>query len=109
VREARVRRKGWLIAGALVLVLVVAAGFAWRRFAPYPQVGSVYLAEQMCACVFVANRSEPSCRAEFEPDIKKFDVKVSRTGSRDGLVQTRLLVFRGEARFEPPYGCRITR
>ena len=105
------RRKGVVLWVAVALVLVLAAGgaWAWRRLAPYPQVGSVYLAEQMCACVFVAGRGEPSCRAEFEPDISKFHVKVSRRDADHGEVQTRLLVFRGAARFERGYGCTIAR
>ena len=104
-------RKGIVVAvvAAVVVVLVAGGAWAWRRYAAYPQVGSVYLAEQMCACVFVAGRGEPSCRAEFEPDIKQFDVKVSQAGADHGEVSTRLLIFKGAAKFERGYGCTITR
>ena len=104
------RRKWATLAAALAaLLLVVAGGWAWRRLAPYPQVGAVYLAQQMCACVFVAGRPEGRCRDEFEPDIHRFHVHVAREGPDRGTVQTRLLLFRGASRYERPFGCTILR
>lgn len=103
------RRKGWMVAALLLVLIGAAAGaWAWRRLAPYPEVGSVYIAQQVCACVFVAGRPENACRAEFQPDIGRFHVRVSRAG-RGGMVQTRLLLFRGASRYDPGYGCTIVR
>jgi hypothetical protein len=81
---------------------------AYRSVAPYGQIGNRYLAKQICSCVFVTGRSEGSCRKEFEPDIRQFEVKISRgTNGSSGEVQTRLAVFEGRATFDPRYGCSI--
>lgn len=102
-------RKGLLIAGLALAVLGAAGIWAWRRVAPYPQVGGVYLAQQMCACVFVTGRSEGACRDEFQPDIRRFHVRVTRQGADRGAVETRLLIFQGASRYERAYGCTIAR
>ena len=101
-----------LAAAVIVASLGAATGAlaAWRSFGPYAHVGVVYLAEHYCACRFVAERGEASCRAEFQPDIASFKVE-TRLGEGGGpkAIVTHLGWLSGRAVYEPAYGCRITR
>jgi hypothetical protein len=99
-----------LAAAGAIAVLGAATGVtaAYRSVAPYGEIGNRYVAKQICSCVFVAGRSEGSCRKEFEPDITRFDVKISHgPGNTSGEVRTRLALFEGHAVFDPRYGCSI--
>lgn len=94
-------------AGCLGLIaLTTGATASYRSVGPYGRIGTQYVAKQICSCVFVVGRSEGSCRKEFEPDIEKFEVRVSRDNGQ-GEVRTRLAVFEGHAAFDPRYGCTI--
>lgn len=99
-----------LAAFGVIAVLGAATGVtaAYRSVAPYGQIGNRYLAKQLCSCVFVAGRTEGSCRKEFEPDIRPFEVSVTHgPGDTSGEVRTRLALFQGRATFDPRYGCVI--
>ena len=99
-----------LAAIGAVAVLGVATGVtaAYRSVAPYGQIGNRYLAKQICSCVFVTGRTEGSCRKEFEPDIRQFEVNILRgANGTSGEVRTKLAVFEGRATFDPRYGCAI--
>ena len=99
----------WIV-GGLVMLIVIGAVVAYVMVRPYAQIGATYIAEQMCSCLFVANRSEASCRAEFEPDIDRFKVSIRRGAhSGHGSVRTRLVIFSGAARYNEGYGCTVTK
>ncbi len=99
----------WIAGGALVVVLA-GAGAAYVMVRPYAQIGGTYLAKQICSCVFVAGRSDASCRAEFEPDIERFSVAIHRGASPGHSgVRTRLLTFSSAAAYAEGYGCRVTK
>jgi hypothetical protein len=101
------RRKLWRWA-AIAAAVVLAAGLlaAWVAIRPYGEVGSTYLAKQLCSCVFLTGRSDSSCRADFGADINKFDVRIDHANR---TVSTRLLLFGSRAAFDRGYGCRVVR
>jgi hypothetical protein len=99
------------LAGVFLVAMALGLGaWAYRTLLPYPEIGGVYLAKQVCSCLFVAGRSEGSCRAEFEPDISRFDLSVDRSGlPAHAKVTTRLAVFSGEATYADGYGCTVSK
>jgi hypothetical protein len=99
----------WVIFAGLLAVL--AAGIhAWRVYTPLPRVGSVYVAKQLCSCLFVAGRSEASCRAEFKPNIDPFKVKIDRSDlPRTASVEASLLIFSGRAIYDSRNGCTVAK
>jgi hypothetical protein len=100
-------RKYWRwAAAAAALILIGGAVAAWAALKPYGVTGTTYLAKQLCSCVFLTGRSDSSCRAEFEPDIGKFQVRIDHGRSR---VSARLLVFSSESAFDARTGCRVVR
>jgi hypothetical protein len=109
LRKASGKRWRWV--GAAVGLLVV-VGLAWGYLAvkPYGDVGTTYVAKQLCSCVFLTGRSEASCRGEFSPDIDKMSVAIDRAGlPASGKVRVRLALFANSAVYEQGYGCRIER
>jgi len=108
-RLSKPRLWAWIGGGGVVLLLAGAVT-AYLLVQPYAQIGGTYLAKQICSCVFVAGRSDASCHAEFEPDVKKFAVTIHRS-SRTGhnWVRTRLLIFRGAASYTEGYGCTVVK
>jgi hypothetical protein len=98
----------WIAGGLLVLILI-GAGVAYVMVRPYAQIGATYIAKQMCSCVFLAGRTEVSCRAEFEPDIDKFKVTVRHGKPGHGAVRASMVIFSGAARYAEGYGCTVTK
>jgi len=92
----------------MVLILIGAA-VAYVMIRPYAQIGATYIAKQMCSCVFVAGRSEASCRAEFEPDIHRFKVAVRHGKPGHGGVRASMVIFSGAARYAEGYGCTVAK
>ena len=78
---------------------------------PIIQIGSAYVAKQMCSCLFVAGRSEASCRPEFKGQgIGSFTVVADRSQlpARASVTAT-LGKLVAEARYSRRYGCSITK
>jgi len=98
------------IAGGLIVLILVGAGVAYVLARPYAQIGGTYLAKQICSCVFDTGRSDASCRAEFEPDIDKFQVTIHH-GVHPGhsVVRTRLFIFTSAAKYTEGYGCTVVK
>jgi hypothetical protein len=107
-----VRKSSILKWGGLVLPVVVIGGalYGWTQLEPYGRIGATYIAKQYCSCVFVAGRSEGSCRAEFKPDIDRFNVSVDRSGlPASASVQTHLLMFSSAATYAEGFGCTVAK
>lgn len=105
------KSKGWFMAGAVLTLSPALAGAADPPPGPEViQIGSAYIAKQMCSCLFVAHRSEASCRAEFKPEIDNFTVVVDRGGApATAKVTARLFASLGEATYSRRYGCVISK
>ena len=78
---------------------------------PVIQIGSAYVAKQMCSCLFVAHRSEASCRTEFKSQgISAFTLVINHDGlPRAASVTASLGKLVAEARYIRRYGCSIVR
>ena len=78
---------------------------------PVIQIGSAYIAKQMCSCLFVARRTEASCRPEFKGQgISAFTVVADRSRlPRSASVTARLGKVVAEARYSRRYGCTVVR
>ncbi len=90
--------------GLSLLVLGIAAA-AW--FGPElllsMRIGTGFVARQVCSCVFVAERSLDSCRADMLPQTDAVNVEVLADGVRSSLplLETRT------ARYRPGLGCTL--
>ena len=105
------KRRCGPLAVAILLAFPALAGAATPSPPPaIVQIGSAYIAKQVCSCVFVAQRAEASCRAEFKPEIDSFTVVIDRGApAAAGRVTASLGPVVAEATFSAPFGCVITR
>jgi hypothetical protein len=95
-------RKGLLIIGVLVVLIVVGVWGSRDTFAT-ARVGTVYVAKQTCSCLFVAGRPLDSCYTDFDAEaVRPLDVSVSpdsvTVSALGGLISAR-------ARYDEGYGC----
>lgn len=98
-------------AAAALALLPAAAG----RTDPLPspaviRIGAAYVAKQYCSCLFVAARSETSCRAEFKPQIDMAQVAVDRAGMPErAKVAVTMPGVIAEASYSRRYGCVLVK
>ena len=77
---------------------------------PIVLIGAAYIAKQLCSCLFVAQRAETPCRAEFKPEIDSFTVVVDRTGQPEsGGVTASVGPVVAQATYAAPFGCVIAK
>jgi hypothetical protein len=96
-------RKGLLIGGVVLVLIVAGAMYAGRDTWATAKIGTVYVAKQTCSCLFVAGRTMDSCRTDYDPAaIKPLTVEALDKGVKvsalAGLVSAR-------SEFEPGFGC----
>ena len=96
-------RKGLLIGGVVLVLIVAGAMYAGRDTWATAKIGTVYVAKQTCSCLFVAGRTMDSCRTDYDPAaIKPLTVEAQDKGVKvsalAGLVSAR-------SEFEPGFGC----
>ncbi|MCP5057705.1 MAG: hypothetical protein GY937_13415 [bacterium] len=92
----------------LVGFLLIAAGAgAWYlpHLRTMTEVGAGYVAKQACSCVFVAERSLASCRADMLASMESIEAEVLVSG--EGVRAWVPLLADRTALHEAPYGCTL--
>ena len=97
----------WVVRiAAAVLALLLAAGVA---FGPQTyrdvQVGTGYLAKQMCSCIFVAGRDVDSCRSDMPKSMD--DLQATRLEDGEGVRASLFGIAERIARHHPGSGCTL--
>jgi hypothetical protein len=101
---ALARRKR-LALGAVVLLLVAAA-VAWRvlRVPLLVNIGTGYVAEQTCACLFVSGRTLESCVGDLDPLARKL---ISIHPGAGEVTASGFALDTATARYEKGFGCSL--
>jgi hypothetical protein len=101
---ALARRKR-LALGAVVLLLVAAA-VAWRvlRVPLLVNIGTGYVAEQTCACLFVSGRTLESCVGDLDPLARKL---ISIHPGTAEVTASSFGLASATARYEKGFGCSL--
>lgn len=91
-----------IVAVVLFGLLVVAIGIGLQA-QRYGTIAAGFVARQMCACVYVQNRTEDACMADIGPQVK---------GAQIVYMEERVIVNysglnQAEARLKPGYGCSV--
>lgn len=96
------RLLGLLAAFALIL----AGGLAWRGFrvSDMANIGSGYVAEQTCACLFVSGRSLESCMTDLKPLARRL---ISVQPGVHEVTASGFGVATATARYEKGFGCSL--
>lgn len=96
-------KRAALVVAALMLIGAVVA-FRALRLGELARIGAGYVAQQTCACRFIAGRSAQSCVSDLEPLAKKI-VHV-REGA-DEITASTLGIAHATARYERGFGCSL--
>lgn len=95
----------WIAVGLIGLIAL--AGLLWGpRAVGMAQVGTGYVAKQVCSCVYVAGRDVDACRADLMPSMDPIDVQM--LGDREGVRASLLLgAVERTALHHPGSGCTL--
>jgi hypothetical protein len=98
-----VMRTKTLVIGGAVLVIVAGAAWAGRNVYATAHIGATYVAKQTCSCLFVARRTEESCRTDYNAaDLQRLKVA---PGAGEVTVSALGGLISGRAAFEQGFGC----
>ena len=94
------------IALGAVVVLLVAVIVAWRVFRVplLMNIGTGYVAQQTCACLFVSGRTSESCLGDLEPLARKLISIHPGTGE---VTASGFGLETATARHEKGFGCSL--
>jgi hypothetical protein len=94
------------IAIGVVVFLLVAIVIAWRVFRVplMVNIGTGYVAQQTCACLFVSGRTLESCLGDLEPLARKL---ISVHPGTTEVTASGLAVVTATARYEKGFGCSL--
>jgi hypothetical protein len=101
---ALTRRKR-IVLGVLAF-LVVAAVVAWHVFRVplMVNIGTGYVAQQTCACLFISGRTLDSCLGDLEPLARKL---ISVHPGTAEVTASSLILASATARYEDGFGCSL--
>jgi hypothetical protein len=103
-RVVPMRAGRWVTGGIAVMIAGAGAWFA-HRVVDQAHIGTAYVAELTCSCLFVSQRSAPSCATDYDAaavrpltlEVAGKSVTVSALGH---LIATRAV-------FEQGFGCHV--
>jgi hypothetical protein len=84
----------------LVFVGIVVGALKLRKLS---FIGSGYVAQQTCACMFISNRPLDSCRHDLDPLAQK--IVTIEPGQNQ--VHAHAILSSATAHFEPTFGCSL--
>lgn len=97
-------KRKWLLVSIGVLVVLIGIG-VWLGKDTYAtaRIGTTYIAKQTCSCLFVAKRTQESCRTDFDAEaVRPLEVLIAESkvtvSALSGMVSA-------QAQFEPGFGC----
>jgi hypothetical protein len=94
------------LALGVVVVLLVAVAVAWRVFrVPLMlNIGTGYVAQQTCACLFVSGRTIESCLGDLDPLARKL---ISVHPGTAEVTASGFMLASATARYEKDFGCSL--
>jgi len=98
--------KRWLIIGAVVLIVVLAAGlWAGRDTYATGYIGTGYIAKQTCSCMFVVGRSAEACSRDY--DAQAVELLKVQPAASSVTVSALGGLLSATAEFEKGFGCHL--
>jgi len=100
------KNRSFLMGGFALLVIAVVTAWAGRDIYQTARIGTAYLAKQTCSCRFIAQRSEQSCKTDYEAGaIKPLTLEPPDSS---GVTVTALGgLIKARAEFEEGFGCHV--
>jgi hypothetical protein len=95
-----------LTGGLALIAVIVVAAWAGRDLYQTARIGTAYVAKQTCSCRFVAERSEASCKTDYEADAIK-PLTVQPAASNSISVSAMGGWIKARAEFEQGFGCHV--
>lgn len=99
--------------GVLLLVLLVVLGgwmtLNWKHIRNLAEVNSAWYAQNTCACVFVTQRSEASCKDYTRQILPLKSIQIDRKKKTVTATATAIALWNTNvSKYEGPrYGCRL--
>lgn len=95
-----------ILAGLIAICVLFA--FFWLSILPMwrnAQTGTRYVAQTLCSCVFVLERSLSACQGDLIPEFSKTSVSLDLDSK---FVASRLAaVISAQSTYHPEFGCRL--
>ena len=93
-----------LIALALLMILVLGAGYAFLiQQKPLLDLGVGYGARVACGCRYMGNRSLADCKKDFEPGMEQ--IRLSEDAATNTVTASVPLITSRSVRYDPVLGC----
>jgi hypothetical protein len=92
-------------AGALLLLVVLGTAVLLPRMARLSNIGTGYLAKQMCSCIFVGEREFDACRSDMPASMAK--VQAALLESEPGVKAWIPVFAERRARYRAGSGCTL--
>ncbi|PHQ60752.1 MAG: hypothetical protein COC10_12875 [Sphingobium sp.] len=100
-----VRRKWWIGAGLLILILAGVLAWNWASLSARARLGAAYGARIGCSCRYVEGRTMGSCAEDKEPGMAL--VRLTDRPEERAVEASVPLLARRTARFRPGWGCLL--
>ncbi|HUD90678.1 hypothetical protein [Sphingobium sp.] len=100
-----VRRKWWMAAVLIGLVVSGALAWHWTSLSARARLGTAYGARIGCSCRYVEGRAMGSCQQDKEPGMAM--VRLTDLPEEKAVKASVPLIASRTARFRPGWGCLL--